>query len=638
MRVVKGVLFFLCLAVAISAICSIGFLADDWRYIYEIERAQEAGSLLSYVFQPLGTAFAWRPLIQAAWLLDYTLFGYHQALYHIPNILVFGLTLWMLFRVTSQLMTKRIAAVTTLFFGLVPTHHEVTIWLSGRTDLYAFFFCLVSWFFYLQSKTFKKRQNRIFSILFFSFALLSKEFAVVLPGVLVVSDLLFSSSFKKAKQVLRQQFPLYSIYGAVLLLYFALRHSMLGNIVASQAAVSNAFHILPRWVEIKQAVVLFLSPLNASVAMETIGIGTVWIQQIVFLLLTLVIIGIVFLQRKQWKTGQLWRWIGFAVLISVLFLLPQLHLIRHITPDLLHSRLLYSASAGTMLLCALLIWYQPPSDSGGMSDRSLRIALTSGICLLFTVCLILNYLPWKKADQLTETVLASFEKEFSHVLKAIEPTRIYIKGTPSEIQGAYVFHDYYSFPQAVSMRVQNPNVTVLYLDTPTPSSDDFCSPEALNHVVIGQWQNTQFVERKDLKQHWEDVPETTPFTWNAEELQQWKAKDMRVERRGDEIVLSRFGERPRFFTVLPKRLQGWHVRTLSIHGTAFPPELVVGWSTAPKHFPQQTFATTTTPQTIDVPLCRYPAWVGNEIIGVFGFNLPAYYEGEVRLKTVELLP
>ena len=145
----------------------------------------------------------YRPVTILSYVLDYWVWGLQPFGYHLTNVLLHAAC-----SVSVGLILMRLdfaagpALLTALLFAVHPIHSENVAWISGRTDLLAFFFCSLATLIHLATRKEKRvgragtapaRYRKLFigaSALAFAAALLAKEMAVVLPFWLVLIALL----------------------------------------------------------------------------------------------------------------------------------------------------------------------------------------------------------------------------------------------------------------------------------------------------------------------------------------------------------------------------------------------------------------------------------------------------------------
>ena len=95
--------------------------------------------------------------------------------------------------ITLMVRSPGAALAGALLFAVHPVHTEAVAWVSGRTDLLAAFFMLISVIAWVKDRGAPAKRNwpwRVAGVLSFALALLSKEVSFVLPAVLLAWDLI----------------------------------------------------------------------------------------------------------------------------------------------------------------------------------------------------------------------------------------------------------------------------------------------------------------------------------------------------------------------------------------------------------------------------------------------------------------
>jgi len=132
----------------------------------------------------------YHPLTMASLALNYRLSGLDPASYHWLNLLLHLANTALVFLFVRKLSGDRFwtTVVTSVFFGIHPTHVESVAWISERKDvLYAFFY-LIALIVYLRYLDTRRYPWLILTLLAFVLSLASKPAAVVLPVTLLAID------------------------------------------------------------------------------------------------------------------------------------------------------------------------------------------------------------------------------------------------------------------------------------------------------------------------------------------------------------------------------------------------------------------------------------------------------------------
>lgn len=164
-----------------------GFIWDDVYIIVNNPLLEKLGNLPQFFLSEdtiEGSSGYYRPLTYVSFALEQAIWGKNPVGYHCTNLVLHLLVTLLFHAVTSALFKKeRLAFVATLIFALHPVAGESVNFLSGgRNTLLSACFGLLAFLFYIRQK------NRA-ALVSFSFAIFSKEFALLLPAVFLFYDL-----------------------------------------------------------------------------------------------------------------------------------------------------------------------------------------------------------------------------------------------------------------------------------------------------------------------------------------------------------------------------------------------------------------------------------------------------------------
>ena len=148
----------------------------------------------------------YQPITMLSYMVEYKIFGLNPFGYHLMNLLLHLLGTLFVFLIIKKISRNElIALITALLFGIHPLHVESVAWVAERKDvLYGFYF-LWALYLYVEALTpalkgaeVRLSPFRVGVILFlFTFSLLSKAQAVVLPVVFFAVDFFMNRKFNK---------------------------------------------------------------------------------------------------------------------------------------------------------------------------------------------------------------------------------------------------------------------------------------------------------------------------------------------------------------------------------------------------------------------------------------------------------
>lgn len=132
----------------------------------------------------------YNPLPILTFAIEYAIVGYEPFLYHLDNLLLHLLVVFLVYHLTLKLKVDRIVAIlSALLFAIHPMRVESVAWVTERKDVLfaAFFFAaLIYYIKYLEDK--RNKKYLIYIYLFFILSLFSKIQAVALPLSMLAID------------------------------------------------------------------------------------------------------------------------------------------------------------------------------------------------------------------------------------------------------------------------------------------------------------------------------------------------------------------------------------------------------------------------------------------------------------------
>jgi len=203
----------------------IGFLADDFGLIQAGEFAE--GPL--DVFRLLPLRVFYRPISLLVWWLGIHLWGGSALGYHLFSLLLHTGNTLLLYVLARRYMKSVFGgAMAALLFALHPVHIEATVWASAQPDLLCTGFILLSMWFLERHLDLRADRRRYLSLsaslAAFFFALLSKETAAALLGIVLIRLLVISDN-RRWTRVVRVG----AVYFMVIVAYLGIRFAVLGR-------------------------------------------------------------------------------------------------------------------------------------------------------------------------------------------------------------------------------------------------------------------------------------------------------------------------------------------------------------------------------------------------------------------------
>jgi hypothetical protein len=163
-----------------------------WRYLphYFFER------VWSFAYPGIQGNY-YRPIFLLFLLLNYKIFGPYAAGWHLMSVVAHMSVTYLVYVLARRLTgDNRTALVAALIFGVDPVHIESVAWVSGVTDPLLALFLLPSFLCYLNARErpATRRAWLVGSLALYSFAMLSKETALILPIIIFTYEWLWQDA------------------------------------------------------------------------------------------------------------------------------------------------------------------------------------------------------------------------------------------------------------------------------------------------------------------------------------------------------------------------------------------------------------------------------------------------------------
>jgi len=242
-----------------------GFVYDDHFQIEQnpyVQSVKYVGKIFTttvWSFQGAeGKTNYYRPLMTLGFLICNKLFQSLPYGFHLVNLLLNCMVVWLVFLTCSMLFLDDAVAMTTAaIFALHPIHTEVVAWVAGVTELEMAVFYLGSFVFFLRLGSVPAKERKKTGILMcacFALALLSKEQAMMLAVLATVYE--HFCRFDRETSSWKTKFSRYGGFWAIGALYLVFRATVLGGLapVRQHADVSwpqaflSAFALVGQYV------------------------------------------------------------------------------------------------------------------------------------------------------------------------------------------------------------------------------------------------------------------------------------------------------------------------------------------------------------------------------------------------------
>lgn len=171
---------------------------DDGKHITENPQVRSLSpENLKHIFTS-AVQRTYIPLTIFSFALEYRLVGNNPFLYHLNNILLHLMVVFLIFRLGMVLGLKSIGACCAAFiFALHPMHVESVVWATERKDVLYSVFYLASVLWYLRFLKSRHWVDYAISLGMGLLSILAKPMALSLPLILLACDWFYKGSFKK---------------------------------------------------------------------------------------------------------------------------------------------------------------------------------------------------------------------------------------------------------------------------------------------------------------------------------------------------------------------------------------------------------------------------------------------------------
>ena len=429
------------------------FLSDDYDHLM-FARSIDNIKMLPGIFKIPGDVY--RPIMNVSIAIDYLIWHYHPFGFHLTNLILLILSSLLIYFIVKKISRNNLLAFfAAILFSIFPSHHETVTWISGRTDLLASFFYLLSIYLFIKFIFTTKYKWLILSYLSAIPALFSKEISITLPFVLIA--IYFFYLKKQSKIPIKKIILLWLPYLALLIIYFLARKQIVGSWIGGYSLFGQTSSvqfpiksILLPFYFIKYLINWdFLSQFWQKFASNK------FINIISIINILIFIICIIYLNIKQLKNKKFWKNIIFLGALIYFVSIPNLSILPSLKTNLMNTRILYIATIPLAILISYLIF------NNLNNKRKLKIAFAIIICLALTTTYIINYIPWRQASAKAGDMLNNIEQlhpDFKDISYATYKKEIFFKNLPDNIYGAFVFRN--GFAEALRIKFKNKNIFV----------------------------------------------------------------------------------------------------------------------------------------------------------------------------------
>jgi len=276
--------------------------------------------------------FFYRPIQELSYALDFHFWKLNPFGYHLTNTLLHMINAIFIFFIIKEITKEYLISLfTSLLFTVHPIHTQAVTYISGRADLLAAFFLLLSFLCYIKS---------LYILSFFPFllALFSKEYTIIFPLILIFYNLTFNKEKLNLFFWVKNWFP-FTIFTFIYLYY----RSLSLKFYDYKLGVAFFEDLLLRIFSIGKVIFIYFGLLiyPANLHMErflSLPQSFLEISYLLSFIGLLAIIALLFISYKRSKR------VGFFLSWFFVFLLPMLNILKLDT--LIAEHWVYLASVG----------------------------------------------------------------------------------------------------------------------------------------------------------------------------------------------------------------------------------------------------------------------------------------------------
>ncbi len=280
----------------------------------------------------------YRPVLKLSFLLETSLFGFNKQIYHLTNIILFLLSLYLMYVFLKKLkLNETVLKFVLVLIAVHPILTSCVVWIPARNDTLLAIFIFLSFIFfvkYLENNSFK---NLLLYILFWAMAIFTKETALIVLFLFPLFIWCFEYRLNK-REIIKNVL----LFATILLIYFCLRFfyvpgtGLLSNTISVSEYLRNLFFGL--FMYLYQLITLDIHVIAYDYKFEFFGFLIVFVA-IMFITISL---------YKKLVTKKQFVW---CISILILFLLPTFLLKEY---SVLNHRVVIPISAIVMMVALIM--------------------------------------------------------------------------------------------------------------------------------------------------------------------------------------------------------------------------------------------------------------------------------------------
>ncbi len=399
---------------------SIGFLSDDWGYVYLAQNTSFFESF-NFLYSPdqLGNGSGnYRPIQSIMTVLVWGTFYHSPWILHLISIILHGIISFMVGYLALYIFKKKnLAFVASFAFLTLPLNTEAVVWLASWNTLLATIPLLYALILYTKKQP-SNIKNYIFIILPLIISLLAKEHALVFPAFILGIDLLCERK-PHIKTII--------LSTLIIGLYFFARIYVLGNLGGYNTLEGNSTHFDISFYGIllymKLPLMYIYNFFNSTAVPYVLGA----ITQILSIILITFSAGYI-IYKKETRIATITHIFILGLLLYTAHLMGW-NLVDPLDQHTQHSRILYTSSMWFVMLLGYV--YEKIKKT---RLKSLFIIYL----LLLPILAIYQLHPWIIAGQESTKI----QNQIELLLKNFSPgDTLHVYNLPDQYNGGFIFRN-----------------------------------------------------------------------------------------------------------------------------------------------------------------------------------------------------
>jgi hypothetical protein len=390
-----------------------GFALDDVHIIFENDRVHSLSNLphlfVETYWPPIEGASLYRPLTMVFFTIEWVIGHGSPMPFHAANIALYAIACAAFYRLLTVIVNRDTAIIAAVLFAIHPVHTEAVANSVGQAELLVAIFMFAGVARYIEARRRGALNASDMGVVLGCFVagLLSKEHALVMPGLLVASEVLIDNRDERFGDRVKRAWILFAFLIVAAVCFMVVRTAVVGafraggsnELLAGQPFSARFFtmlNVMMDWVR------LFVWPaqLSADYSFPRTRLSTG--PELSMVPGLVILAGAAALGWKYRRTKPV---VTLAILwIAVTMAIPS-NLVM-VTGFVLAERTLFLASGGVVLLIAigfLELWDRAPA-SGSSARNLLQVSLALVIPMALTQSAVRNPV-WKDNESLfTQTV------------------------------------------------------------------------------------------------------------------------------------------------------------------------------------------------------------------------------------------